>query len=189
MELTTKLIYIFQIVNDCLKFAEAKNAVLLAFSGTELTAIVTYLSTTTNIPNSFRIGLIIAMFISCASSLTCSISFLPKIDIDNFVLLKTKPSQKSKSLLKDTDNFYFFNDLKKYEPIELLDSMNRLYFENQIQTPYRKEDLDIADEITINAEIASRKFIFFRVALWLLVFSILDISVSLLVSLLLQHRL
>jgi len=45
MDLTTKLISIFQIVNDWLKFAEAKNAVLLAFSGAEITAIITYLST------------------------------------------------------------------------------------------------------------------------------------------------
>jgi hypothetical protein len=188
MDFTTKLISIFQIVNEWLKFAETKNAVLLAFSGAGVTAIITYLSTAVNLLNSFRIGLIISIVLLCASSLICSLSFLPKTDINYFVWLRTKPSRKFKLLPKDSDNFYFFNDLKKYQPIDLLDSINRLYFQNQIHTPYGKEDLDIAHQITINSEITSRKFSFFRFALWLLIFSILAIPISLLVSLLLYQQ-
>jgi hypothetical protein len=189
MDLTTKLISIFQIVNDWLRFAEAKNAVLLAFSGAGVTAIVTYISTATNILNPFRTGLIFAIFLLCISSLICSFSFLPRTDIEHFTWLRTKPSRKSKSLLKDTDNFYSFNDLKRYEPMDLLESLNRLYFQNQIPKPYIKEDLDIAHQITINSEIASIKFSFFTFALWLLIISILAILVSLLVNLLLYHSL
>jgi len=100
-----------------------------------------------------------------------------------------KPARKSKSSLKDSDNFYFFNNLKKYEPTDLLDSMNRLYFEDKVQKPYRKEDLDIASQITINSEIASTKFMFFRIALWLLIFSILVVPISLLISLLVYRKL
>lgn len=178
MNLTEKLILIFQLVNDWLKFAETKNAVLLAFSGAAITTITTYLSTATNIPTSLRTGLLVAIFFLCLSSLTCSLSFLPK----------TK-AKSSKSKVKDTDIFYFFGDLKKYEAIELLNSINRLYFENNIPTPYKKEDLDIANEITINSKIAATKFDFFRIGVWLLILSILAIPISLLISLLIYQKL
>lgn len=189
MAITEKLLSILQIVNDWLKFAEAKNAVLLAFCGAAITAVVTYLSTASTIPKSFGTGLLISIFLLCISSLICSLSFLPKTDIEHFVWLKTKPARKSKSSLKDSDNFYFFNNLKKYDSNDLLEAMNRLYFEGKIQKPYRKEDLDIAGQITINSEIASTKFMFFRIALWLLIFSIIIVPASLLITLLIYRKL
>jgi hypothetical protein len=67
--------------------------------------------------------------------------------------------------------------------------MNKLYFQNQVLTPYKKEDLDIANQITVNSEIASTKLIFFRFALWSLIFSIFIIPVSLVTSLLMYRNL
>ncbi|MEG5063079.1 DUF5706 domain-containing protein [Microcoleus sp. B3-A4] len=188
MIITDKLLCIFQIVNDWLKFAEAKNAVLLAFCSAAITAIITYLSTASTIPNLFRYGLLISMFLLCISSLICSVSFLPKTDIDHFVWSRTKSVRNSKFPLKDSDNFYFFNNLNKYDSTELLDAMNRLYFEGKVQKPYRKEDLDIASQITINSEIASTKFMFFRIALWLLIFSIFIVLISLLIAILVYRN-
>ncbi len=188
MMITEKLICIFQIVNDWLKFAEAKNAVLLAFCGAAVTAIITYLSTASTIPIFFRYGLLISIFLLCISSLICSLSFLPKTDIEHFVWSRTKSARKSKSLLKDSDNFYFFNNLNKYDPEDLLEAMNRLYFEGKVKKPYRKEDLDIASQITINSEIASTKFMFFRIALWLLIFSIIIVIGSLIIALLIYRK-
>ncbi|MBN3876707.1 MULTISPECIES: hypothetical protein [unclassified Nostoc] len=187
--ITSKLTSISEIVNNWLKFAEAKNAILLSFSGVIITIIFTYIKTSTNISFTVYIGFTIVVFILFISLLICSLSFLPKIDIEHFIWLRSKPSRKSKILLKDTDNFYFFNDLKKYQPETLLDSMNRLYFDNQVQIPYRKEDLDIANQIIINSEITSIKFIFFRIALWHLIFSIITIGFSLLISVLLHSKL
>lgn len=178
---TEKLILIFQIVNDLLKFAEAKNALLLTFCGAAIATITTYVSTATNIPISLRIGLLIAIFLLCLSSLTCTLSFLPNTNV-----ITTKSS---KSKLKDTDIFYFFGDLKKYNEADLLSSINRLYFEDSIPTPYKKEDLDIAKEITINSKIAATKFDFFRIGVWLLILSILAIPISLVISLLIYRKL
>lgn len=189
MEITEKLLSILQIINDWLKFAEAKNAVLLAFCGAGITTIVTYVNIATNIPNSLRTGLLISISLLCFSSLICSISFLPKTDIEHFVWLRKKPARQSKSSLKDSDNFYFFNNLKKYDPTDLLDSMNRLYFEDKVQKPYRKEDLDVANQITINSDIASIKFMFFRIALWSLILSILVVPISLLIGLVVYRKL
>jgi hypothetical protein len=176
---TEKLISIFQIVNDWLKFAETKNAVLLAFSGAAITAIVTYLSAASSTPRSLQIGLLSSVFLFCISSLVCAASFLPKTDLEKLVWLREKPSRKSAYSLKETDNFYHCNDLRKYSSIELLTSINKLYFEDQIKLPYKKEDLDLANQIIINSEIASIKFRFFVIALWSLIFSFLVIPLSL----------
>lgn len=184
--MTEKLLCIFPIVNDWLKFAEAKNAVLLAFCSAAITAIITYLSTASTISNFFRHGLLISIVLLCISSLICSLSFLPKTDIKHFVW--SSRNRKSKSSLRDSDNFYFFNDLNKYQPDDLLEAMNRLYFESKVPKPYKKEDLDIASQITINSEIASTKFMFFRIALWLLIFSIFIVLISLLIAILVYRN-
>src|SRR4028119_1215421 len=143
--MTEKLLCIFQIVNDWLKFAEAKNAVLLAFCSAAITAITTYFSTASTIPKFFRYGLLISIFLLCISALICSLSFLPKTDIEHFV--GSRKNRKSKASLKDSDNFYFFNTLNKYQPDELLEAINRLYCGGKVQKPYKKEDLDIASQI------------------------------------------
>ena len=189
MEITEKMLSIFQIVNDWLKFAEAKNAVLLAFSGTGITVIVTYLSAASNVLNSLQQGSLISMSLLCISALISSLSFLPKTDLERIVWLISKPSRRSKLGLKDSDNFYFFNDLKKYQPVELLSSMNRLYFDDQVELPYKKEDLDLASQIIVNSEIASIKFKFFTASLSILILSFFVTPISLLFSLLLYHSL
>ncbi|PSB19888.1 hypothetical protein C7B65_09445 [Phormidesmis priestleyi ULC007] len=189
MEVTEKLLSIFQITNDWLKFAEAKNAVLLAFSGTGVTVIVTYLSAASNVPNSLQQGSSISMSLLFISALISSLSFLPKTDLERIVWLMSKPSRRVKHGLKDTDNFYFFNDLKKYQPVELLSSMNRLYFDDQIKLPFRKEDLDVVSQTIVNSEIASIKFKFFTASLSILILSFFVTPISLLISLLLYRSL
>ncbi len=189
MEITEKLLSILQIVNDWLKFAEAKNAVLLAFCGAAITAIITYLSAEETVLNSLRVGLLISTFLLCISSLICSLSFLPKTDIEHFTWQRGRPNRSSQSLLKATDNFYFFNNLRKYDSNSLLEAMDKFYFEDKIPKPYKKEDLDLANQITINSEIASTKFSFFRIALWLLILAILVVPISGFLSLIIYRKL
>jgi hypothetical protein len=188
MEITEKLLSILQIVNDWLKFAEAKNAVLLAFCGAAITAIVTYLSAIETMPDFLRVSLLISTFLLGISSLICSLSFLPKTDIEHFTWLRRRPNRNSQSL-KATDNFYFFNNLRKYDSDSLLEAMNKFYFENKIPTPYKKEDLDLASQITINSEIASTKFAFFRIASWLLILAILAVPIVGFLSLIIHRKL
>lgn len=182
MDFTTKLISILKIVNDWLKYSEAKNAILLAFSGAGATTVVTYLSTKTDTFTPLYIGLLISIFLFCCSLLICSLSFLPKTNLESILWRKEKPSKKAKRILNDTDNFYFFNDLKKYHSEGLLCSINRLYFENKITLPFRKEDLDIANQIVVNSEITSTKLSFFITALWFSIISIICIPISVIAS-------
>lgn len=104
MEITDKLLLIFQLINDWLKFAEAKNAILLAFSGTGVTAILTYLSAASNVPNSVRHGALTSMILLCLSALASSLSFLPKTNLEYIVWLMAKPSRSVRYTIKDTDN-------------------------------------------------------------------------------------
>lgn len=180
--MTEKLMIIFQLVNDWLKFAEAKNAILLAFLGAEITAIITYISAASSAPRSLQISLLVSMSFSFVGVTICATSFLPKTDIDKILWLRGKPSRKNIRLLKDTDSFYFFGDLEKYKNSELLAAINRLYFNSNTNIADKKEDLDIANQIVINAEITSRKFRLFVWSFRLLILSIISIAASLIVN-------
>lgn len=75
-EVSSKLIEIFQNVNEWLKFAEAKNGILLAFSIAGITATLSVLSTAQNIPNSLKIGLLLTTIFLAISALICSLLLL-----------------------------------------------------------------------------------------------------------------
>lgn len=181
-EVTDKLTKIFDIVNDWLKYAEAKNAVLLGFSGSGIAAALTYLSAASNIPKSIYTGLIITIFFLCLCSFFCSLSFLPKTNLEYIVWKKSKPKVNSHLKISDNDNFYYFGHLLKYQPIELMDAINRLYFEGKISNSKKKEYLDLSTQIILNSEIAYLKFRIFSFSLYLLIISIISVPLCLFFS-------
>lgn len=188
-ELTDKLYKIFQNINEWLKYAEAKNAVLLAFSGAIITAVVTYLSTASKIIISLKFGLLINIVLLGLCSLTTAISFLPQTDLEHFNWLNSKPSKVNSITLRQTDNFYFFGDLRKYKSSELVDTINNSYFDGSLNQPYKKESLDIANQIVTNSQIAILKFNLFTRAVYILIASILAIPTSLIISFILYRHL
>jgi hypothetical protein len=189
MELTQKLLSIFVLVNDWLKFAEAKNAILLTFSGAAITAISAYLAAVKETAPSLQLGLIFSLILLGICSLVCAISFLPKTNLENIAWQRLKPSRKRGITVRDTDNFYFFGDLRRYEPVELVDAINKFYLEGLAVDPRKKENVDIAIQLIINADIASIKFGLFTCALWFLVSAISSIPLSMLFSLLIFRHL
>lgn len=180
-DLSAKLLVIFQNVNDWLKFAEAKNAVLLAFSGAGMTAALTVLATAQNLPRSLQVGLILTTVALNICTLVCGISFLPETNLEKLRWSRTKYS--SKTSIQSTDNLYYFGDLRKYKKTELLDSLNAQYFNLKITPPYSKECEDLAVQITINSEIAFVKYKLFTSALCILISAILLVPASITFSL------
>ncbi|MFN9405154.1 MAG: hypothetical protein ACK579_09560, partial [Dolichospermum sp.] len=90
----------------------------------------------------------------------------------------------------DKDNFWFFGHLQKYQPIELLEALNKHYFDSKLNnTPYKKEYQDIAAQITINAEITFLKFRIFTYGVYVLIAAILVIPLSMLTSIIVFHSL
>ncbi|OCQ92094.1 hypothetical protein BCD64_20065 [Nostoc sp. MBR 210] len=188
-EIASKLLVIFQNVNEWLKFAEAKNAILLAFSGAGITATITLLATVEKLPNSLRIGLLLTTSLLCISALICSLSFIPKTNLERLLWVQTMPERNSTFAIRDTDNFYFFGDLQKYNSQRLLEALNNYYFDNTMLEPFKKEYKDIASQITINSRITFLKFRIFTYAIYMLIVSILIIPCSILISLLIYKTL
>jgi hypothetical protein len=180
-----KLLSIFHNVNDWLKFAEAKNAALLAFSGTGMTATLTVLATAQSLPTFLRFGLLISTSLLCICTLLCALSFIPKTNLEKLLWLRSQPSKKLHPSL--TDNLYYFGDLRKYSAGELLNAVNVHYFNSIVTQPYSKECSDVAIQITINSDIASFKFQTFTYAIYFLVASILSVPFLLLTSLVLYR--
>jgi Family of unknown function (DUF5706) len=181
--LTAKLFVIFQNVNDWLKFAEAKNAALFAFSATGLAAPVTLLATVQNLPNSLKVGLIATASLLCVCALLCAWSFLPKTNLEKLIWIKAKPFQ---SLTPNpSDNLYYFGHLQKYSSDGLLDAISQNYLGSKGSQPYPKEAQDLASQITINSAIAFRKYKLFMYSTYCLVASIIALPVIILSSLIL----
>ncbi|MBH8566669.1 hypothetical protein I8748_31720 [Nostoc sp. CENA67] len=188
-EVSSKLLVIFQNVNEWLRFAEAKNAVLLAFAGAGMTATITLLATAQNLPNSLRVGLLLTTSLLCICAFLCSLSFLPKTNLERLLLVQTKQAKNSNIQLNNTDNFYYFGHLYKYNPTQLLDMLNKHYFEEKLSIRYKKEYKDIASQITINSEITFIKFQIFTYALYSLIASIIVIPCSIIISLVIYKTL
>ncbi|MFN9171929.1 MAG: hypothetical protein ACK58B_15460 [Dolichospermum sp.] len=185
-DVSSNLIAIFQNVNEWLKFAEAKNGILLAFSGAAITATITILSTAQSLPNSLKIGLLLTTIILCICALVCSLSFLPRTNLERVLGLRRNLNPTN----PDKDNFWFFGHLQKYQPIELLEALNKHYFDSKLNnTPYKKEYQDIAAQITINAEITFLKFRIFTYGVYVLIAAILVIPCSVLFSLVIYRHL
>lgn len=179
--LTAKLLVIFQNVNDWLKFAEAKNAALFAFSATGLAAPVTLLATVQNLPNSLKVGLIATASLLCVCALLCAWSFLPKTNLEKLIWLKAKPFQSLTPNLND--NLYYFGHLQKYSSDGLLDAISQNYLGTKGSPPYPKEAQDLASQITINSAIAFRKYKLFTYSAYCLVASITALPLIILFSL------
>jgi len=188
-ELAAKLTVIFENVNDWLKYAEAKNAVLLAFSGAGLTANVTLLAAAQNLFGSLRLGLIASTSLLCIGALICTLSFLPKVNLEKIFWVRSNPSRRLTSQTNDDDNFYYFGHLKKYSPDELLDALDRLYLNGRVQPPFSKECKDLAAQVAVNSEIAFLKFQLFTYALYFLISSIAIIPLIIFLKLLIWKNL
>jgi hypothetical protein len=179
--LVEKLRIIFQNVNEWLKFAEAKNAVLLAFSGTAMTVTLAVLATVQNLPNSLRVGLLGATALLCVCAFLCAWSFLPKTNLEKILWSRRMSFQAMKPQVED--NLYYFGHLRKYNSVTLLDSVNQGYLNGAASLPYGKEAQDLASQIVVNSSIAFRKYQLFTYAAYLLTAAITVLPTFILISL------
>lgn len=139
-----KLKFIFTNTNEWLKFAEAKNAVLITVNGAALFAILTIINDNkwlTPYTGIFFI-LVFGIAISLISSL---ISFIPKY----------KAHKLCNNKCSDNDNIIFYGDIQKYSVGGFL---KKLYIKNgQNQCDFSNFEKDLANQIIINSKIALKK--------------------------------
>jgi Arc/MetJ-type ribon-helix-helix transcriptional regulator len=173
-QLTVKLLSIFTIVNDWLKFAEAKNGILLAFCGAAIPTVMNMLTSLGKTSSWAYIMIIISLFCFFASTLICSWSFLPKT--------RSRQNLRESQIGESKLNLYFYGDLGTLDKSTLLKRIRKEYFNDHIEvnnlSQDYKEQLDLCDQVTVNASIAMSKFDKFKTALRLLMVGILTFIFS-----------
>lgn len=157
-EIENKLLYIFSNVNDWLKFAEVKNAGLIAFLIAAISGLLGFTASFQQLNQSIKFGLLFCVFFLVVSCLISLFTFSPKLDRLEIIFFAKE------SEILESDNLLFFGDLAKYDADSLTSIIAKKYFEIDLKKPSQIHT-DIAEQIIINSKIAVAKFRFFKIAL------------------------
>jgi hypothetical protein len=146
---------IFSIVNDWLKFAEAKHGGVIAFNGAAIAMLCSVLFEK-NPAGSHHlwIYLYLASAVFFTIAVICSLySFLP--------LLNNKEIDRKKT--PDTPNSIFFGHIRFFTSDPYLALLyGKINGTTPAATSWTEFDKDYANQITVNSKIAYRKFVLFR---------------------------
>ncbi len=108
------------------------------------------------------------------------LSFLPRLG--NKVVRKIPKIFK---IVKDKEpqngNLLFLENIKEYTGNAYIKQICDLYFKENKYNP-TKYQLDLSDEIVYNSDIVSRKYKFFKVAVYLDIFAFLLLAVSVILA-------
>lgn len=160
----------FSNVNSWLNFAEAKNAANIAFVVACIAAIFSL--------EDMNILLYIICIFLIISGMCSLVSFLPRLG--NKVVRKIPSILKNKKRKAKGDNLIFFENIKEYSGDTYIKQVCKMYFDENKCNP-TKYQLDLSDEIVYNSDIVSRKYKFFKLAVYLdiVVFLLLAFSIVL----------
>jgi len=152
-----RLRYTLGLVNEWLRFAETKNAALLAVDAGAVLALTKVVQGICwNTPEGIWIfTMILLLLLSCVLAM---ISFLPDV----------VPKWKSpKRCPREDANLLFYGDLAYYDRLSLLKAIAK---QEGLSVPNNSAVLeDYAEQIITNSRIALRKYKFFRLAMWIAV--------------------
>lgn len=145
---------IFDNVNSWLKYAESKNAYILAFIGAQVT-LIKLLDFQTN-------GRLITSFVFLGLCfLVCIFLFFPKTAISSWLYYFAKSHQAT----NENDNLLFYGHIAKYSVNQYIDRIAK-YLNQEIKGNKYFEDL--CSQIVVNAGIAYTKFNMFKISFWLM---------------------
>ncbi|KOF03068.1 hypothetical protein OB69_06935 [Roseivirga seohaensis subsp. aquiponti] len=152
--ITQQLYQVFNNVNDWLKFAEAKNAMLIAFNGASIFGIIKLLSLDFVSNSRFIENYLLFVIISLIfSTVNCLISFAPRVKI-----IKGGFYDSGK-----VPNVLFFEYLKGKNNLEIIEEVTG----DRDKENYTTLQKDIAEQIKQNSIIASRKYSHFTISVWI----------------------
>jgi hypothetical protein len=149
-----QLYKVFNNVNDWLKFAEAKNAMLIAFNGASIFGSLKllnldYIKNSEFLENYFFFVIICLVF----STINCLISFAPRVK-----LIKGGYYDSGK-----IPNVLFFEYLKGKSNLEIIEEITG----DTEKDKYTTLEKDIAEQIKQNSIISSRKYSHFTISVWI----------------------
>jgi hypothetical protein len=149
-----RLKFIFANVNDWLKFAEAKNAMIIAFNSASIYGITkTFDLEAVKNTQFIKVYLMIMIAMLVFSAILALISFAPRVKI-----VKTGFYAPS-----DVPNIIFFEYLKDRSTDQILSEV----LGGADKSLFTSINKDIAEQIRQNSIIASRKYSHFTIAVWL----------------------
>ena len=157
--------YIYGIIFDNLKFAEAKHSIVITISGAVIAFATTFFSNDT-IQNLFAISSIIFSLISIFYS---------------FVALVSRNIKVKQKKVKKNLNLLFYKDLMHFDEQTLIEVIKKEYAFTKIYKQ-DKMDLDLAKIIIATSKLTYIKFIYFNFAVLFLIASIISIILSVLVK-------
>lgn len=162
---------ILENVEGWLKFAEAKNTLVLVFGGGTLVGSIPLVKEfVTSLP---LVRLMLCGFLVCVTGalILASCSMIPSL----------YPAFKAdKGRLKPDDNLHYFEFIRLYSAKEYVETLARRYGYDEFDI--RAVEVDLARSIVGDAVIISRKLAFFRVSIILLTVALVAISVSIALS-------
>jgi hypothetical protein len=149
-----RLKYILAQVIDWLKFAEAKNAALVGFTGAAILALIGAVKDIGNAAISYFIvhvtipGLLIALFIS----------------LNSFRGILSKFFKHRAPAPGKDDHVFFYGDIHKYTDTQYLRKLYTLHDETAPEK-FNRLEIELACQTIINSKVASRKFRLFNLGL------------------------
>lgn len=169
----TDLREIFADVSDWLKFAESKNAALLAGDLAGLYAVARLLFDGGKTDPWIKLGAwIVAIFLGLAA-LVALLSFLPQLQL---------PGRQPSKITSADDNLLLFSDIANYEPDQYLEALAG--WRAHSGESFDSFERGYAEQIVANSRIATTKFAHFTAAMWLSVAAFVSPVVVVLVFLL-----
>lgn len=156
-----RLFHILSMVNDWLKFAEAKHAILIAFNGASIYGLVNVIDMAWLNDNPFFKPYLMFVIIVLAITVVVGVlSFIPQL---KFIHFNSSSSENQKSSI-------YFGHLKDKSAISIIQGIYETSEEK-----FSSLELDIAHQIQQNSTIASNKFDLFTVAAWLTIIAYVNI--------------
>jgi len=137
---------------DFVRFAEAKNATLLALSSVWLIAMVNLESSSKSIPSQLGTSVLFTLFFSLCAAIVAVASFFPKLHLPGFL--------GGKQAGPHPKNLLYFGDISSLPMRTLEADLGARYFRKG--NPYTDEYIhDLITQIGVNSQIAMRKMRFF----------------------------
>ncbi len=146
-------------VIDLVKFAEAKNAALLAFTSAWTVAIANLMARENSSTVAFGAVMPISGALFLISALIALYSILPRVDLSKFFKGERRTSRDL--------NLLFYGDIAKVEIGDYPASVRNRYFPADKHSTTDQYLSDLSCQIHVNSTIANRKYILFKIGAWI----------------------
>jgi len=159
-----RLVKIFTNVNDWVKFAESKNLMLITFNAASIFGVaklydLTYPTDMEWVKSYLFVPIILLVF----SSVVCLISYVPRV----------KMLKGGEFASKTDSNIWFYETLKNKSGIDII---QQVY--DSTETDFSVYEKDLAEQIIQNSKIASKKYSYFTIAVWLTISAYITIVLA-----------